>query len=51
MKLSQKLFHEATALFWTGGDEDTIHNLVRRALTERGYEELYADNMNSEDED
>lgn len=51
MKLSQQLFHEATALFWTGGDEDTIHNLVRRALTERGYEELYADNADSEDED
>jgi len=51
MKLSQQLFHEATALFWTGGDEDTIHNLVRRALSERGYEELYADNADSEDED
>jgi len=47
MKLSQQLFHEATALFWTGGDEDEIHNLVRRALTERGYEDLY--NENSED--
>ena len=44
MKLSQQLFQEATALFWTGGDEDIIHNLVRKALTERGYEELYAEN-------
>ena len=51
MKLSQQLFHEATALFWTDGDEDTIHNLVRRALTERGYEELYAENKNWKDED
>ena len=51
MKLSQQLFHEATALFWTDGDEDEIYLLVRRAITERGYEELYADNADSEDED
>ena len=44
MKLSQKLFHEATALFWTGGNVDTIHDLVRKALSEREYEELDAEN-------
>ena len=46
MKLSQQLFHEATALFWTGGDEDDIYRLVCKALTERGYEDLYAENKN-----
>lgn len=44
MTPSQKLFHEATALFWTGGNGDTIHELVRKALSEREYEELYAEN-------
>ena len=44
MKLSQQLFQEATALFWTDGDEDTIYLLIRKALTERGYEELAEEN-------
>lgn len=42
LKPSQLAFAEAVAMFYSGGDSDTIHNIVRQALSDRDYEDMYA---------
>ena len=42
LKPRQLAFAEAVALFYSGGDGDTIHNIIRQALSDRDYEDMYA---------